>query len=434
MTTETDIFDISAYTPQQIRDAERRIANTVFEREIMPNLAHCDFSPWGNSLVRKAEVRPSRERVSELLDEDMLFRFGYVPFVIAAVAWDYADSLINLAIVQRHKETRRISREVRELKRDYDIMRQGYIDNAHERGEQDNMILFQEELSDVFNPLARDINTEIKRAFPDIDEQQLTIVCAVYMCRVVLDALFRYAQDIESEVAKIIGFQPGHIVPKHMHRLYSLVMDYAGDNRLSSEFVKSLAHYVSTLVNEIKSIEFTKDTLQDTAASQETTSDNQQQIQPTKQSSMATWYEAKVSYEKTTDTGAVKRITEPYIIDALSCTEAEARVIDKVTPYVSGDLRVSSVKRANFAEIIPTPGEDLWYKVKLNFISIDDKTGAEKRNSSYMLIQASNFGNAYASVLTAMKDTIADYEIASITETSIVDVLVAEHAPETDTH
>lgn len=149
---------------------------------------------------------------------------------------------------------------------------------------------------------------------------------------------------------------------------------------------------------------------------------------------MATWYEAKVSYEKTTDTGAVKRITEPYIIDALSCTEAEARVIDKVTPYVSGDLRVSSVKRANFAEIIPTPGEDLWYKVKLNFISIDDKTGAEKRNSSYMLIQASNFGNAYASVLTAMKDTIADYEIASITETSIVDVLVAEHAPETDTH
>jgi hypothetical protein len=122
------------------------------------------------------------------------------------------------------------------------------------------------------------------------------------------------------------------------------------------------------------------------------------------------------------ETGIQKMVTEPYLVDALSFTEAEARIIEEITPFISGDFTVSAVKRTNFSEIFWDETGDKWYKVKTNFITIDEKSGVEKKTASYILVQASEFKVALDNFMEGMKGTLADFEIASITETPLMDV------------
>lgn len=68
---------------------------------------------------------------------------------------------------------------------------------------------------------------------------------------------------------------------------------------------------------------------------------------------MHTWFECKIRYEKTMDNGMNKKVTEPYLVDALSFTEAEARIIEEMTPFISGEFTVSDIKRANYSELFP---------------------------------------------------------------------------------
>lgn len=137
---------------------------------------------------------------------------------------------------------------------------------------------------------------------------------------------------------------------------------------------------------------------------------------------MAQWIEVKVRYEKLLDSGKTVKVTEPYLVDALSCTEAEARVVDEVTAFISGEYNVLAVNKTKISEIFWDETGDRFYKVKVNFITIDEKTAAEKRTASYILVQASNFTDALRRFTDGMKGTMADYEIESITETKIVDV------------
>ncbi|MGM9852161.1 MAG: DUF4494 domain-containing protein [Muribaculaceae bacterium] len=137
---------------------------------------------------------------------------------------------------------------------------------------------------------------------------------------------------------------------------------------------------------------------------------------------MATWFECKISYDKTQDNGSVKRVSEVYIIDALSFTEAEARIIEEQRPFISGDFSVSAVKRTKIAEISWNEGGDKWYMVKVGFITVDEKSGVEKRTASLMLVQASDFKDAVANFDEYMKGSLGDYDIISIAETPVMDV------------
>lgn len=136
---------------------------------------------------------------------------------------------------------------------------------------------------------------------------------------------------------------------------------------------------------------------------------------------MAQWIEVKVRYEKMTESGKTVKVTDHYLVDAVSCTEAEARVIEEITPFVN-DFNVLNVGKTKISEIFWDETGDRFYKVKVNFISLDEKTGVEKRSASYILVQASTFSDALANFNKGMKGTMADYEIESIAETKIVDV------------
>ncbi|MCR4764807.1 MAG: DUF4494 domain-containing protein [Bacteroidaceae bacterium] len=137
-----------------------------------------------------------------------------------------------------------------------------------------------------------------------------------------------------------------------------------------------------------------------------------------------TWFECKIQYEKIIENGMTKKVTEPYLVDALSFTEAEARIIEEVTPYITGEFSVSDIKRANYSELFYSDdtAADRWFKAKLVFITLDEKSGKEKRTNSYVLIQAPDLKVALKNLEEGMKGTIADYVIASLQETPLLDV------------
>ena len=137
---------------------------------------------------------------------------------------------------------------------------------------------------------------------------------------------------------------------------------------------------------------------------------------------MAQWFECKVRYDKLMENGMQKKVNEPYMVDALSFTEAEARIIEEVTPFISGDFSVSAVKRTNISEIFWDDSADKWYHVKVNFITIDEKSAVEKKTTSHILVAATDFKGALDNFMEGMKGTMADFEIVSITETPLMDV------------
>ncbi len=141
---------------------------------------------------------------------------------------------------------------------------------------------------------------------------------------------------------------------------------------------------------------------------------------------MANWFECKVAYHKMVENGMQKKVTDTFLVDALSFTEAEARVIEEVTPFVSGEMDVASVKKTKISEIFRDDTADKWYLVKVAFITIDEKTAQEKRAISQILVAGSNFKGAYDNFMEGMKGTMADFDIVTLSETNILDVYAAK--------
>lgn len=138
---------------------------------------------------------------------------------------------------------------------------------------------------------------------------------------------------------------------------------------------------------------------------------------------MVNYFLSTVRYEKTMENGLNKTVSEQYLFDALSFTEAEARTIEELKPYISGEFSIPQIVKPRISELFLS--EDVaaarYYKVKVAFITLDEKSGAEKKTNSFILVQASDFKNAYDRFIEGMKGTMADYEIVSIVETQILD-------------
>jgi len=130
---------------------------------------------------------------------------------------------------------------------------------------------------------------------------------------------------------------------------------------------------------------------------------------------MHNWFECSIRYEKVAENGMNRKVTEAYLVDALSFTEAEARIIEEMNPYINGEFTVSGVKRAGYSELFPSEEDaaDRWFKCKLFFITLDEKSGAEKKTPTTVLVQASDLRDAVKKLDEGMKGT---------SETAIMDV------------
>ena len=140
---------------------------------------------------------------------------------------------------------------------------------------------------------------------------------------------------------------------------------------------------------------------------------------------MNNWYECKLSYRKVMENGLEKNATESYLVDALSFAEAENRVIEFFRPFVSGEFLVTAVGRKKYSEVFYNDSDaaDLWFHAKLMFVTLDEKSGAEKKTACFALVQAADIREAIKHLDAQMRGTLCDYVIAEMKETAIMDVI-----------
>ena len=139
---------------------------------------------------------------------------------------------------------------------------------------------------------------------------------------------------------------------------------------------------------------------------------------------MHNFFECKIRYEKVMEYGKNKKVAESYLVDALSFTEAEKRIIEESKSFITGDFTVDAIKRYNITELFDNTECDpsIWFKVKANFITLDEKSGIEKKIASYYLVQSCDIRNAQKYFDDKMRGTMVDYTIENIVETKIMDV------------
>ncbi len=139
----------------------------------------------------------------------------------------------------------------------------------------------------------------------------------------------------------------------------------------------------------------------------------------------ATWYECKIKYRKLDEASGMQKVaTEPYLVDAISYTEAESRITEEMAAYLSDsdDIKITNIKVANYSEIHPFENSDRWFKSKVSLIAFDEESGKERKTNMYLLIQANDVKEAYDNTVSVMKDTMGEYSIPAITESPIMDV------------
>ena len=148
----------------------------------------------------------------------------------------------------------------------------------------------------------------------------------------------------------------------------------------------------------------------------------------------AEWFECKIRYEKVMEDGMQKRVNENYVVDALSFSEAEERIIEEMSSYISGEFDVVDIKKAAYKEIFFADQDmaDKWYKAKLQFITIDEKTEKEKRSTVSYLVNAGSFNGSVKNIEEVMGGTMIDYVISSVSETTIMDVYEHGKSVKTD--
>lgn len=137
---------------------------------------------------------------------------------------------------------------------------------------------------------------------------------------------------------------------------------------------------------------------------------------------MHNWFECKVKFERTAEEGKIVKVSESYLVDALSFTEAEERIIEEMKPFISGEFSVANIKRVKINEMFFYEEGDKWYRFKINYITLDEEKGIEKKVPVNMMVQASDIKQALEKHTEGMKGSMADYEVAVITETLIMDV------------
>ena len=134
------------------------------------------------------------------------------------------------------------------------------------------------------------------------------------------------------------------------------------------------------------------------------------------------YFECSVKFRKTDEQGINKVVTEAYIVEGVSFTEAEYNINAQMRQFISEDFRVTNIKLTNYSEIAAFEDAGKWFKSKVSLLAYDEESGKEKRSNIYMLIQANDAKNAYDNTITTMKGSLGDFDIPLISETNIVEV------------
>jgi hypothetical protein len=136
---------------------------------------------------------------------------------------------------------------------------------------------------------------------------------------------------------------------------------------------------------------------------------------------MKTWFLCKVKYQKEDENGALKNVSEPYLLDAVSFTEAEARIYEKLGSTIRGEFYVTSINKSNIVDVFYYEDADIWHKVKITYY-VAEESGKEKKITNYMLLTAHDVRQAYDRIFESLHNMLVTFKVPEIVETPIVEV------------
>lgn len=209
------------------------------------------------AILRAAAEKAERDkqRLREVLSEDAIFSITYVPFVIAEIAWDYADTILDFAAMMRLHETKKLCRAIKDLRKEYDRKRFQVIDDKWRKSETENMIMFQETLSkELFGKMYGTFKERIEQTYGDLEPNSVMLIASVYCCKTVIAGLMRYCHAQEKVVASILGYEINSIMPEQVNRLNTLVSEFVGDSPLN-DIEPVIKHYAEDLARYINDTE-----------------------------------------------------------------------------------------------------------------------------------------------------------------------------------
>lgn len=137
---------------------------------------------------------------------------------------------------------------------------------------------------------------------------------------------------------------------------------------------------------------------------------------------MQTWFECKVKYVKIDDDGRERKVSEVYLVDAVTFTDAETRIIQQMATMVRGEFVVDNIKKSNIVEIFPHENGEWWYKARIGIVTIDEKAGKEKKINNYFLVAADDIKQALQRLEEGLSYILVPYQTTSLAICSIIDV------------
>jgi hypothetical protein len=142
----------------------------------------------------------------------------------------------------------------------------------------------------------------------------------------------------------------------------------------------------------------------------------------------ANWFECRVKYTKLSEDGKEKKVSELYLVDAVSYTEAESRIVAELSTMIQGEYNIAGLKRSNITEwVVSNDGnDDKWFKAKIAIVDADELTGKEKRANQHYLVAGATLERALENLQKSLSTYIVPYEILSLADTSFMDVLPYE--------
>lgn len=207
-----------------------------------------------NERAERAE-REHQERIDKMFNREELFRFAYVPFVIAELVWDYADTVIIMAKSLNNPATRRLSRAIRNARTDYDRLRHQYIDHEHRERELENGYVFEDAIKRITAQMLLNVRIDINSEYPALNDDSRDLLLAVYQCHIMSKALLRYLDKQSERIVKRVGHPIGKMLPPSYYVMDKLIPEFIGDKPASAHFKKLMSEYISTLAVQMALVE-----------------------------------------------------------------------------------------------------------------------------------------------------------------------------------
>lgn len=239
----------------------REVARTTKDKKMSAALTMLATSRLSEKLHK---AREEKEQIYQILGEDGLFRFGYVPLVLSELIWSYADTVIDCAATMRLKDANPLSRCIRDLRNEYINLRGRRIHHNQER-EIGNMEAFEDAVADIMQTYLLNLRLDIKNEWPDLDKPTEYLLVAAYQCYLLIRSLELYGRRQEAKIARIVGHPVGKLTPSPVSRLAGIMEAFMGNRPASKKFDKLQQKYIEVLATQMALIKLTpiKDELEE---------------------------------------------------------------------------------------------------------------------------------------------------------------------------